>query len=203
MDTHTASWNWGDGNITTGTVTGTNGSGSVSNTHTYTQAGVYTINLTITDNDTGEGTQTFKYLSAYNPTPTGLFTGAALYTSPVGADSNDLSATGKVHFGITSKYGTNNQPTGNVNMNFKAGNIDFKANSITILVINNGQATLRGTGTVNGTGNYTFLVTGNDSQNTIRFQIKDQTNTIIYDTQPGAADTAAPTTSVIGNVIVH
>ena len=39
--------------------------------------------------------------------------------------------------------------------------------------------------------------------NTIRFQIKDQAGIVIYDTQPGAADIAIPTTSVTGQVIIH
>src|SRR5258706_953573 len=47
LDTHTASWSWGDTTSSNGTVTENNGSGSVSNTHTYTAAGVYTITLKV------------------------------------------------------------------------------------------------------------------------------------------------------------
>ena len=72
------------------------------------------------------------------------------------------------------------------------------------LVISNGMATLTGSGTINGSGSYNFLVTGVDGGG-IRIQITDPSNNnnVIYDTQPGAATTATPTTSVTGHVIVH
>ncbi|MHC4103623.1 MAG: kelch repeat-containing protein, partial [Planctomycetota bacterium] len=40
VDTHTATWDWGDG-TTAGTVTETNGSGTVDDSHTYNNTGVY------------------------------------------------------------------------------------------------------------------------------------------------------------------
>ena len=51
LDSHIASWNWGDGHTTTGTVTESNGVGSVTNNHTYTSLGAYTITLTVTDDE--------------------------------------------------------------------------------------------------------------------------------------------------------
>jgi flagellar hook assembly protein FlgD len=88
-------------------------------------------------------------------------------------------------------------------VNFNAANLNFNATTISSLVIANGVGTLTGTGTLNGSGTYTFLVTGSESANTIRIQIKDSSNNVIYDTQPGAADTATPTTSVTGHVLAH
>lgn len=203
QDTHTALWNWGDGNITPGNVAESNGSGSVSDSHTYTVAGVYTITLTVTDKDGSVGTSTFQYVSVYNPTPQGLFTGNRIFSSPAGAYPQNPNLTGQVQFGVTSKYlGT--ALIGDVSMNFRAANLEFDATTLTALVISNGQATLRGTGTVNGSGNYNFLVTGLDGpQDAVRFQIKDQLGTVIYDSQLGAVDTATPTASVTGQIIVH
>jgi PKD repeat protein len=206
LDTHTASWNWGDGNTTTGTVTETNGSGSVSDSHTYTSAGVYPITLTVTDKDGGTGTQTFQYLSVYNPTPQGLFSAGQKYTSPAGAYLQNTSLTGTVHFGLSYKYqGT--VPTGNrqFSLDFNAANLHFNATTINSLVISNGIGTLTGTGTLTGSSStYNFLVTGSESANTIRIQIKDTSGNVIYDTQPGASDTATPTTTVTaGNVLAH
>jgi uncharacterized delta-60 repeat protein len=205
LDTHTATWNWGDGNTTTGTVTETNGSGSVSDSHTYATADVYTITLTVTDKDNGQGTQTFQYVSVFNPTAQGLFSAGQHFTSPAGAYPQNSSLTGNVVFGLAYKYqGT--EPVGDrqFSMNFKAANLTFNATSISSFVISNGMATLRGTGTINGSGNYNFLVTGVNGGG-IRIQITDpaNNNTVIYDTQPGAAATATPTTSVTGQVIVH
>src|ERR1051326_5571561 len=52
------------------------------------------------------------------------------------------------------------------------------------------------------TGTYNFLVTGSESANTIRIQIKDSANNVIYDTQPGDADTATPTTMVTAGTVL-
>jgi flagellar hook assembly protein FlgD len=83
------------------------------------------------------------------------------------------------------------------------GFLFFKATTINSLVIANGIGTLTGTGTLNGSGSYNFLVTGSESAETIRIQIKDTSGNVVYDTQPGAADTATPTASVTGNVLAH
>src|SRR6266567_7754266 len=150
-DTHTASWNWGDGNTTTGTVTESNGSGSVSDSHTYTTAGVYPVTLTVTDNNGGQGTQTFQYVSAYNPTSQGLFSAGQKYTSPAGAYAANTSLTGTVKFGLSYKYqGT--MPTGvrQFSMDFNQANLHFNATSVNSLVIASGMGTLTGTGTLNG-----------------------------------------------------
>ena len=201
---HTASWNWGYGNTTTGTVTESNGSGSVSDNHTYTTAGVYTITLTVTDSNGAQGTQTFQYVSVYNPTTQGLFTAGQHFSSPAGAYPANSSLTGTVKFGLSYKYqGT--MPTGvrQFTMDFKAANLLFNATSISSLVISNNMATLTGTGTITGrSGTFNFLVTGVDGGD-IRIQITDSSNNVIYDTQPGDPATATPTTTVTGNVIAH
>jgi large repetitive protein len=199
LDTHTAIWDWGDGNTTSGTVSESNGSGTVSAaSHTYTTAGVYTITLTVTDKDGGAGTSVYQYEAAYDPTPQGIFTGARLFNNPSSASP---STSGQVQFGIVAKY-SGSAPSGNASMNFPAANLKFVATSISTLVIANGKATLQGSGTVNGTSGYTFSAVG--MQNSyIRFQIKDSSGTVVYDTQPGAALTTDPTTSVTGQVIIH
>ncbi len=204
LDTHTASWNWGDGNTTTGTVTETNGSGSVSNNHTYTATGVYTITLTVTDKDSGVGTSTFQYVAVYDSTSS--FAGGRSFDNPSSASPN---TTGKVSFGISSKYNNSNVLTGSVKMNFKAASIDFASISLSSLATSNGKAYLKGSGTVNGSGSYTFLASGIDGSvvggnDLIRFQIKDSSNNVVYDSQPGAGDTVDPTTSdATGNIRVH
>jgi len=206
LDTHTASWNWGDGNTTAGTVTESNGSGSVSDSHTYTSAGVYPITLTVTDNNGGAGTQTFQYLSVYNPTSQGLFSAGQKYTSPAGAYAANTSLTGTVKFGLSYKYqGTVPTSDRQFTMNFTNATLLFNATTISSLVISNNMATLTGTGKINnGSQSYNFLVTGVNGGD-IRIQITDPSNNnnVIYDTQPGAAATATPTTSVTGNVIAH
>ncbi|MBI3397514.1 PKD domain-containing protein, partial [Candidatus Woesebacteria bacterium] len=205
LDTHTAVWDWGDGTTANGTVTETNGSGSITDSHIYTNSGVYTITLTVTDKDGGQATQTFQYLSVYNPTSQGLFSAGQKYISPTGAYTQNTSLTGNVQFGLSYKYqGT--VPTGNrqFSMDFNSANFHFNATTITSLVISNDIGTLKGLGTVNGSGTYNFLVTGSETNNTIRIQIKDQSELVVYDTQPNATDTTDPITPVTaGKVLAH
>lgn len=209
-DTHTASWDWGDNSTSAGSVTEPNGStpGSVTGSHTYTAAGVYTVILTVTDNDGASGTSTFQYVSVYNPTSQGLFSAGQHFTSPAGAYTANTSLTGTVKFGLSYKYqGTMPTSDRQFTMNFNAANLTFNATTISSLVVANNMATLTGTGTgtINGvSATYNFLVTGVNGGG-IRVQITDPSNNnnVIYDTQPGAAITATPTTSVTGNVIVH
>jgi len=205
--THTASWNWGDGNTTTGTVTESNGSGSVSNSHTYTATGVYTITLIVTNTTSrGSGIARYQYVAVYDSNTT--FAGGRSFDNPTNASPN---TTGKVSFGISSKYNNSNVLTGSVKMNFKAANLDFVSTSLSSLATSTGKAYLKGNGTVNGSGNYTFLATGIDGSvvggnDLIRFQITDPSNNnnVIYDSQPGAGDTTDPTTiDATGNIRVH
>ncbi len=203
-DPHTAVWNWGDGNSTTGTVTESGGSGSVSDSHTYTATGVYTVTLTVTNNAGGATTSTYQYVSVY--ALTNSFAGGRSFDNPSSAFP---ITSGKVSFGISSKYSNSNVLTGSVKMNFKPANIDFASTSVQSLTTSNGRAYLKGTGTVNGTGTYTFLATGIDGSvvggnDLIRLQIKDFLGNVVYDSQPGAGDYVDPATLVAtGNIRVH
>lgn len=63
LDTHTATWDWGDGSpISSGTVTEENvkpfATGKVTGNHRYGDNGEYTITLTVTDDDGGVGVDT-------------------------------------------------------------------------------------------------------------------------------------------------
>jgi len=218
LDTHTASWNWGDiinGNpdITPGTVTESNGSGTVGpDSHTYAQAGVYQVTVTVTDDDGVPVTSApFQYVVIYNPTG-GFLTGEGKYQSLAGWDTQNTGATGEVKLGISAQYQTGNTvPTGQSKINFKVGNLSFSGATFQWLVVNGSKATVLGSGTINGIGNYTILLSGIDGSQTngqslVRVKITDNSNNniVIYDTQTGAADTADPTTPLTqGSIKVH
>ncbi|MDE2590920.1 MAG: PKD domain-containing protein, partial [Patescibacteria group bacterium] len=210
LDTHNNAgtyWNWGDGSTTSATVTETNGSGTVSDSHTYAQAGVYTVTLTVQDDDGVQVTSApFQYITVYNPTG-GFLTASGKYISQPGWDLLNPQATGEVKFGVSAQYPTgSNSPTGNTKLMFKVDNLDFTATSYSWLVVNTGKAYLMGTGTIQGSSDtYTFLVTALDSTQTIRFQLRDNTTqNIVYDTQPGVAEVADPTTPLTqGSIKVH
>ncbi|HKA52592.1 MAG TPA: hypothetical protein VKJ47_02920 [Candidatus Binatia bacterium] len=72
------------------------------------------------------------------------------------------------------------------------------------------KAQYKGAGTINGSGNYGFMLTANDGQvngggGVDKFRIKiwdGATGAIVYDNQMGDADTAGATTAIAGGSIV-
>jgi N-acetylneuraminic acid mutarotase len=210
-DTHTAVWDWGDG-TTTGTVTESNGSGSVSDSHTYTAAGVYTVKLTVTDDDNDFGESIFQYVVVYDPSA-GYVTGAGTITSPLGAYTLNPLLTGKAIFGFVSRYQNGaNVPTGQTQFRFATAQFTFNSTSYDWLVVGGPKAQYKGSGTINGSGDYGFMLTSIDGQingggGTDKFRIKiyDKiTNVVIYDNQIGASDTSDPTTVIdSGSIMIH
>jgi hypothetical protein len=210
LDTHTAVWNWGDGSTSPGTVTEANGSGTVTGSHTYTTDGVYVVALTVTDKDGASSKSAFSYVVVYNPSA-GFVTGGGWIISPAGAYAANPSLTGQANFGLNAKYQSGSTvPTGNTEFQFPAANFNFHATGYDWLVISGNQAQYQGSGTVNGAGNFGFLVTAVQGSGTtpdmLRIKVWDKNNNngFVYDTQPGAATTAAPTTPLGGgNIVVH
>jgi PKD repeat protein len=208
-DTHTAEWSWGDGTTSPGTVTESAGSGSVSDLHVYTAAGVYTVTLTVTDDDGGSGTAIFEYVVVYDPSA-GFVTGGGWINSPAGAYLADTSLTGKATFGFVSKYQKGaTVPTGNTEFIFHVAGFKFKSTSYEWLVVAGTRAQYKGEGTINGAGNYGFMLTAVDggTRNSDMFRIKiwdKATGTVIYDNQMGDSETADLTTAIAGgSIVIH
>jgi phospholipase/lecithinase/hemolysin len=209
LDTHTAVWNWGDNTTSAGTVTAASGSGSVSGSHTYTTDGVFTVTLTVNDNDGASAQSVFQYVVVYDPSA-GFVTGAGSFTALAGAYTANPALTGQANFGFDVKYLKGSTvPTGSFQFDFPAANLSFQSTNYEWLVINGSVAQFRGAGTINGAGNYGFLVTvydGGQGQSKIRIKIwdKNNANAVIFDTQPGAVDTDLATTLLDGgNIKVH
>lgn len=208
-DTHTASWNWGDGTTTNGTVTEANGSGSVSGAHNYIAAGIYTVTLTVTDNNGASGSSSYDSLAVYDPNA-GFLTGSGSFDSQPGAYIPNPTATGQLKFNIQAKHkGNNTVPTGKIKLDFKTADFSFDSTSFQWLVINGNKAQMKGMGTINGSGNYTILITALDGVkksgvDKIRIKITDSSNNVIYDNQPGDPDAADPTTPITkGSLKIH
>jgi photosystem II stability/assembly factor-like uncharacterized protein len=216
LDTHTAVWDWGDTSTSPGTVNETNGSGSVTGSHTYTTPGVYTVKLTVTDDDGGLGQSEFRYVVIYDPEG-GFVTGGGWINSPEGAcqlTEACTGATGKANFGFVSKYKKGAEvPTGETEFQFKAGNLNFHSDSYEWLVVANHKAMYKGVGTINGAGNYGFMLSAIDEKLTpstdvdlfrIKIWDKDNDDAIVYDNQMGAEDDEDPTTEIGGgNIVIH
>lgn len=112
---------------------------------------VYTVCVHGTDSVGNVGTDACVLLPVYDPTG-GFVTGGGRVASPAGADLLSASAAGPANFGFVSKYQNgNNTPSGNLEFQFKAGNLNFKSTDMDWLVVT-GQprAIFRGTGTING-----------------------------------------------------
>jgi len=205
-DTHTVLWTWGDGPTSPGAASG----GTASGIHSYTAPGIYTVSVTVTDDDGGIGTATAStYIVIYDPSG-GFVTGGGWINSPQGAYKADPAMTGKANFGFVSKYKKGaTVPEGETEFQFKAGNLNFHSTEYQWLVVAGAKAMFKGVGTVNGAGNYAFLVSAID-KSPDQFRIKiweaSSTDAVIYDNQitPDKTDNADPTTVIAGgSIVIH
>jgi len=179
--------------------------------------GVYSVQVRALDSAGNAGLSETMLLAVYDPTG-GFVTGGGWINSPAGAFHPELAefagVTGKASFGFVSKYLKGAKvPTGNTEFQFKAGNLNFKSTAYQWLVVAGARAQFKGWGTINGEGNYAFILTAIDGQvsgggGADRFRIKlwdEASGTKVYDNQHGADDNAGLTgdgTQVQGGSIV-
>ncbi|MGN6341913.1 MAG: beta strand repeat-containing protein [Ginsengibacter sp.] len=159
--------------------------------------------------------QSVAYFSVYDPSA-GFVTGGGWINSPAGAYSADPSLTGKANFGFNAQYKKgNNVPDGNTEFQFQAGNLNFKSTNYATgsLVIAGAKAIFQGTGTINGTGTYNFMISAIDGSisgggGVDKFRIKIWTNAdgsgVIYDNNKDSANNAVPSTVLGGgSIVIH
>jgi hypothetical protein len=216
LDTHTASASWGDGASTAGSVSETNGAGTVSDSHAYAEAGVYTVSVAVSDGSL-VGTRSSAedvpaFVVVYDPSA-GFVTGGGWITSPVGAYAANPALTGKASFGFVSRYKRGaTSPSGNTQFQFHTAGFEFSSTSYQWLVVAGAKALYKGTGLINGGGNYGFMLSAVDGQTTggggtdrFRIRIWDfATGAVIYDNEVGAPDDADATTALGGgSIVIH
>jgi hypothetical protein len=217
---HTAKW-LVDGSSVNGTVSAEpSGSkvGKVTGTYKPTVAGVYKLRMNVTDQ---KGVTSYAtnngdyeaYFVAYNASG-GYTYGAGTFISPAGALAAKPTLTDKVTFGFTSNYikGATN-PKGETQFDFKLNdsNFSFGFNALNYdyMVVNGSKAIYKGLGktSINGIeqSGIAFILTVIDGKNQtypngvdkIRMKIYNKTTgVVIYDSQPGASETADPTIAV-------
>ena len=154
--------------------------------------GVYNICVTATDDSGLDSNTQCTILAVYDPN-NGFVTGGGWFNSPAGAYAGDPNLTGKATFGFVSKYVKGRTlPTGNTEFQFKAGSLNFSSSSYEWLVVNQAgsNAQFKGAGTINGAGNYTFMLWATDGDkdtnpltlDTFRIKIWDTaTQAVVYD----------------------
>lgn len=204
-ETFTIEWYWGDYNSSPGTVDFNNGTGTLSDTHTYSEPGVYSINVYVRDSKDEIAFSFYDYIVVYDPDG-GFVTGGGWISSPQGAYQPDPSLSGKASFGFVSKYQKGaNIPTGNTEFNFKTANLNFKSKSLDWMIIAGDKAKFKGRGTINGSGDFKFMIVASDSSpDTFRIRIWDESDGgVIYDNENGAPDDYASTQISGGSIIIH
>jgi PKD repeat protein len=217
-DLHTAAWSFShvvDDDLVqesrVGTVTQAAGSGSVSDAFTFDDPGVYTVVLTVTDDDGGTTSSEPQSFVVYDPSE-GFVTGGGWIDSPAGALPASPEVSGRATFGFVSKYKEGaTAPDGQTQFQLKVADFHFHSDVYDWLVVAGARAQFKGTGTINGQGNFGFVLTAMDGQvngggNTDKLRIKildkDNHNTIVYDNQIGSDDDATPSTELGGGQIV-
>jgi hypothetical protein len=184
-DTHTATIDWGDGNVTSGTVAEANGSGTITGSHVYAAPGVYDISVTVTDNHGGSDTEVYSFVVVFNPTG-GFVTGGGWLDSQPGYYFPDPTASGMANFGLVARYKSGSQiPEGKFQLKLEEADFEFLSTNYNWLVINGSKAQLRGSGTINGQGNYQFQLWathGNPGFLRVRIWYQDASGVhVVYD----------------------
>jgi len=190
---------------TLGTYNGTSGTATIAATGLV--VGVYTVTVTVTDKfNAASAPYEYRYVVIYDPSG-GFVTGGGWIDSPAGAYPASPSLAGKANFGFVAKYQKGqSQPSGDTEFQFHAGNLNFKSKSYDWLVINGTtKAQFKGVGTINGSGNYGFILSaldgdnyGNKKPDMFRIKIWDiASGDIVYDNNITVTDELADPTTVI------
>jgi hypothetical protein len=148
-------------NVTTTYSTLTNPIGTA--TYSVSGLGVSLYKVTA-EAGTGCATSTPAYFTVYDPNA-GFVTGGGWIMSPRNISLQYMQDSGKANFGFNAQYKKGSQvPDGNTQFQFQAGNLNFKSSIYNTgsLVIAGAKAIFQGTGTINGTGTYNFMISAID-----------------------------------------
>jgi len=214
--TPSCSVNWDDGGtLSTANMTlvGSNWTCAVS--RVLPGAGVYSPTVTVTDAGTGTTQGVYQFIVVYDPSA-GFVTGGGWLMVGTGSYSANPSLSGKANFGFVSKYQKGaNIPTGDTEFQFQVASFNFKSTVYEWLVISGQKAQYKGSGTINGSGDYGFLLTETDGDapggpsGPDKFRIKvwnKSTSAIVFDNAMGNSDdidSANPQAIGGGSIVVH
>lgn len=161
LDTHTATFSWGDGSSGPATISETPGTGTADAEHTYDAPGFYTITVTVWDDDGGSDSAVLGEVFVFDPDT--FVTGGGWITSPDEALVADPGHGDKATFGFVVRYSKTGSVQGNLQFAVHKG-VNLHATSFDYLLINDGIAIFEGTGRVNGVAGYEFRVVATDER---------------------------------------
>jgi hypothetical protein len=173
---------WGAGVTSRGTVSGS----TCTVTTTGTPVGLTRPTVTVDDGDGGTATATLPYLVTYAPN-TPMVAGSGWFASGEGNLRVNKALTGDADFAFDARVGS---AGGRTVFRFAPGNLTFESTSQTAATVTSKSvATFSGTGTVNGSGSYTFQVSALDGElagrgdpDRISIKVWDATGTkVVYD----------------------
>jgi hypothetical protein len=163
--------------------------------------------MTVADDDGGSDTEQWLIV-VYDPNG-GFVTGGGWIDSPAGAYAANPSLSGRANFGFVSKYKKGaTLPEGETEFQFQVGNLNFHSTSYDWLVVAGSKAQYKGTGTINGSGNYGFLLTAWDgSPDKFRMKITGSGGGLVYDNKYNVSctdiDCSDPQAIAGGSIVVH
>ncbi|MFC1944818.1 FG-GAP-like repeat-containing protein [Chloroflexota bacterium] len=161
----------------------------------YTEVGVYRVWLTVDDVVHSDTKSTLVVI--YDP-GAGFVTGGGWIDSPPGAYTDDPLLTGKANFGFVAKYKKGAEvPDGQTEFQFHMADLNFHSSSYDWLVVTGHErAQFRGSGTINGMGDYKFMLVALDDPDCFRIIIWGG-NGIVYD------NGAPPQEIAGGSIVIH
>jgi hypothetical protein len=154
--------------------------------------------VTVTDSQGASGSAEYQYAVIYDPNA-GFATGGGWIDSPAGAAT----------FGFVAHYAKGaTVPSGKTELH--TAQLNFHSTSYEWLVVSGARALYKGSGSVNGGGDYAFLLTAVDGAvsggaDKLRIKIWDKASgAVIYDNMPGAPDSADPVAVLRGgDIVIH
>ncbi|PYR85841.1 MAG: hypothetical protein DMG18_04670, partial [Acidobacteria bacterium] len=123
------------------------------------------------------------------------------------------SGSGKVEFEFNAKYHKDSTvPSGDTNVDLQAADMHFQSTNYEWLVVSGSRAQIKGSGKINGKGDYGILLTAidgkisdEDRMDRVRLKIWNKADgVIIYDNVPTASDIESTGTKLGGgNITIH
>jgi hypothetical protein len=203
---YTGEWDWGDGTTSAATIQGL----AVSGEHIYTAAGLYPVKLTLFDLIDGSSSATSHFVVVYDPAA-GYCSGRGWFSSPAGAVSAAPGLESTASFLFSYQYNPGTAiPEGNLQFQLLGSDLAFQGTGIAWLVIHGERLICQGSGTLNGSAGYRYLLSAIDgqaldlhAQDRLRVKIwNDATGDIIYDNEAGTTDDAAPTAAIMNGWVL-